>query len=447
MEEHLRLLIQEAEGYKTEFKESLSDLDKELVAFANASGGTILLGVRDDGTIKGIEIDNRLKSQVQDIARNCDPPVPIALKESDNILMIVVKEGKNKPYACSKGFYLRVGPNSQKLSRDAILQFAIDEGIVRYDEMENPKFTFDDFHRERFGDFLKRTRITVNLEDAELLGNLDLAEKSGNRLFFKNAAVLFFARNLRRFNPSAYTTCLLYGGNDRTYIVDRKDFDGNLIEQVEDAVRFVEQNTLLTYQIKTLTRKEIPQYPMEAVREGILNAVVHRDYFERGSNAYVHVYRDFIEVINPGGLFKIKPEDFGKTSSRRNERIADLFRMIGWMEKAGTGIKRMRDAMLKQGLKEPKFDISEYFFIATFYGHTRETLEGIAQGAEAVALNERQKRAVEYVEANEFITNTIYTQINHVHRNTASKELVDLVNKKIFIQKGKGRGSQFELKK
>lgn len=78
MNTSIQLLLQEGEGYRTEFKESPSDLDKELVAFANASGGTILLGVRDDGTVKGLRIDTRLKSQVQDIAQNCDLPVPVS---------------------------------------------------------------------------------------------------------------------------------------------------------------------------------------------------------------------------------------------------------------------------------------------------------------------------------------------------------------------------------
>jgi len=137
-----------------------------------------------------------------------------------------------------------------------------------------------------------------------------------------------------------------------------------------------------------LQRKDIPQYPINAVREAIVNAIAHSDYFEKGSNVFVHVYQNFIEIINPGGLFKMRLEDFGQVSSRRNEKIADIFRMIGWMEKAGTGIKRMQDEMLHHGLKEPKFDFSENFFYVTFFGHTRDDLGQIANGSNIVRLNE-----------------------------------------------------------
>ena len=121
----LNFILQEGEGFKIEFKESLSNIDKEIVAFANAEGGRIFLGINDNRVIKGIDITNKLKSQIQDIARNCDPAIKIDLEEVDNILIVNVNEGKDKPYKCSSGFYLRQGPNSQKLSRDEIINFAI----------------------------------------------------------------------------------------------------------------------------------------------------------------------------------------------------------------------------------------------------------------------------------------------------------------------------------
>ena len=230
MDEKIKLLLQEGEGYKVEYKESPADIDKELVSFTNASGGIILLGVSDRGEIKGINITNKLKSQIQDIANNCQPRVGVGFEEYDNLLLIRIPEGKNKPYSCSRGFFLRVGPNSQKMTRDEILQFAIDEGIVRYDEIINTKFAFDDFDENRFKDFLNRANITVNLNTEDLLTNLGLAERSAGEFFFKNVVVLFFAQNIKKFHPSAYTSCLLHRGHDKSYIIDRKDFEGGLVE-------------------------------------------------------------------------------------------------------------------------------------------------------------------------------------------------------------------------
>lgn len=444
--EELKLILEEGENRTTEFKENMEGLDREIVAFSNAHGGRILLGVSDSGEIKGINITNRLKSQIQDIANNCQPRVNILIEELDEILIIEVPEGEEKPYMCSRGFYLRIGPNTQKLSRDEILRFAIQEGRVRYDEQINTRFDFkEDFDERRFSEFLKRSKITVNLPYVNILANLDLTEKQEGEYYFKNAVGLFFSKNVKKLNHSAYTTCILFKGRDRSHIIDRKDFDGNLVEQVEDAVRFAERNTLLAYQIKGLVRKEIAQYPGDAIREGIINAIMHRDYFETGSNVFVYIYDDFIEIINPGGLFRIKKEELGKICARRNELIAELFRMLGLVEKAGTGIQRMKDAMKNAGLKKPKIDVSENFFTIRFYGHKKEELAEISEGKEIIELNERQKKAIEFVEEKGSITNREYQKMNNIHRNTATKDLNQLVKLKIFKRFGHGRATRYEF--
>lgn len=443
----LELFLQEGEGYRVEYKESIKDIDRDLVAFANAAGGIILLGVSDKREVKGINITNRLKSQIQDIANNCQPKIDISFEEFKNILLIKIPEGKNKPYLSSKGFFLRVGPNSQKMARDEILQFATDEGIVRFDEVINPKFGFDDFDEEKFKDFLRRSNITVNLDIKDLLINLGLAEVSARKFFFKNVVILFFAKDLIRFHPSAYTSCLLHKNRDKSSIIDHKDFYGSLIEQFDNTVQFVERNTMLAYQIETLRRKEIPQYPLSVIREAIVNAIVHRDYFEHGSNVFVHVYRDLIEIINPGGLFKIKPEKFGKVSSRRNEKVAELFHMINLMEKAGTGIERMRDGMIKQGLKEPIFDFDENFFIAKFEGYSQKRLEEITEGEKIIKLNERQEKVLEYLKQKMKITTSEYTKLVNVSRSTAIRDLNKMVSLGLIKISGArvGKDRHYEL--
>src|SRR3989338_5005670 len=130
----MQFILQEGENFKVEFKEGLNNLDKEIVAFANSEGGRIFLGVGDENEIKGIKIGNKLKSQIQDIARNCDPPVKIEIKTSNNILVVNVPEGLNKPYRCSAGFFLRQGSNSQKLSTDEIRAFFNQEGKILFEE-------------------------------------------------------------------------------------------------------------------------------------------------------------------------------------------------------------------------------------------------------------------------------------------------------------------------
>ena len=128
-------ILELGEGQYIEFKESVDkNLQKEIVAFANASGGTVFVGINDLGKITGIDINNKLKSQIQDTAYNCDPPIMVNLNSIGNILAIEVVEGANKPYSCSSGFYMRMGANSQKMKRDEILALAIKTGKIRFDE-------------------------------------------------------------------------------------------------------------------------------------------------------------------------------------------------------------------------------------------------------------------------------------------------------------------------
>src|SRR3989344_2187072 len=162
-EEEIELILKEGEGQFIEFKENLDGrFAKEIVAFSNASGGRIFFGITDKREIKGINITNELKSRIIDIAKNCDPSITLILKELKNILIVEVAEGKNKPYQCSDGFFMRVGPNSQKLTRDQILEFSIKQGKIRFDEQICVGFDFKDFNR--WGDvkcrgfvFCKRT--------------------------------------------------------------------------------------------------------------------------------------------------------------------------------------------------------------------------------------------------------------------------------------------------
>ena len=122
-------VLQLGEGQYIEFKESFDkSFAKEIVAFANASGGIIYLGITDSNAIKGVSVTNRLKSQVQDIAHNCDPSILISINEINNVLAVGIKEGNNKPYSCSAGFYMRMGANSQKMNRNDILALAIKSG-------------------------------------------------------------------------------------------------------------------------------------------------------------------------------------------------------------------------------------------------------------------------------------------------------------------------------
>lgn len=379
----LDVLLQEGEGSMLEYKEGFSaSFARELVPLANTAGGKILLGVRDDGTIKGIPDSNDLRARIQDIARNCDPPVKVLVQRMAEVTVVTVRESDAKPVQCSDGFFWRQGAVTQKLSRDEIRDFFRSEGGIRFDLSLCPKFRYpQDFDREKFDAWFQLSGITGRPNVEDVLVNIEATERSGGKLIFRNAGVLFFARNVRHFFNQAYITCLLAKGADKVHVLDRKDFDGGIVADIEDAMRFIERNTRTAWRIEGLRREDVPEYPMRALREAITNAVMHRDWFIEGGNVFVEIYTDRIEISSPGGLPKgMKLSDLGRKSIRRNALIADLLHRITFIEKAGTGIKRMRDEAHDQRCPAPIFE-EDGFFTAIFYPNPAVRAEaGTRQG-------------------------------------------------------------------
>ncbi len=360
----LDILLQEGEGTMLEYKESLSSsFARELVAFANTVGGKILLGVRDDGTVKGIADSNDLRARLQDNARNCDPPIHILLQHIGEVTVFTVRESDVKPVQCSDGFFWRQGAVTQKLRREEIRELFQQAGSIRFDLSVCPRFRYpEDFDADKFNDWLHKSSISRGGVVEDILVNIEAAEHAGGKLIFRNAGVLFFAREPRRFFNQAYVTCLLFKGTVKTHVLDRKDFAGGIVADIEDSLRFIERNTRTAYRIEKLQREDIPEYPMEALREAITNAVMHRDWFLEGANVFIEIYSDRIEVTNPGGLAKgMLLSDLGHKSIRRNPLIADLLHRIAFIEKAGTGIQRMRDGAREQGYPAPEFTAGHFF--------------------------------------------------------------------------------------
>jgi len=298
MDKELKQLIQTGEGYHFEFKESLDkSLIEEVCAFANSSGGKVLLGISDDGEIKGIRTDNKILSRIQDVLNRLEPKLNIKISVSDSIIIVDVPQGKEKPYGYSKGFFIRIGPNSQKLTRNEIVSFFQKEGRIRFDELENSKANFKrDFDKEAFIKFIELSNITPTIDHKFLLENLDCLLENGK---LSNAGVLFFTKSTEFLLLQAKVVCVLYKGTEKLNILDKKDLYGNIIKNIEDAVMFVKRLTNIEYKIENLRREEIPEMPDIALREAIINAVCHRDYFEKGANVMIEIFDDRVKISNP----------------------------------------------------------------------------------------------------------------------------------------------------
>lgn len=291
-------LIKAGEGYALEFKEDLpSDLGRHICAFANASGGKIILGVKDDGSMAGCSLGNAGSSKIHDIARNLDPPFNVGVERVGNLAVITVAEGENKPYSSGGHFYLRIGSTTQQMQRDEIREFFQQERLVRFDEKPNRDFDFsNDFDKWKFKSCLSKAGISAVTADKDILRNFSLLD--GN--YLKNAGVLFFSHRVTKFFISAIVTCGLYEGTDKHTILDKKEFNADILSNYENAITYV-FSKLNTNYIIGAERVERLELPEDALREAIINAIVHRDYSSAG-HVQIDIFLDRVEISNPGVL-------------------------------------------------------------------------------------------------------------------------------------------------
>ena len=440
MKMNMKFIVAEGESQRIEFKENVGNLDKEMVAMANAAGGSIFLGIDDNGDIRGIDISNRLLSAIQNIARNCDPEVAISTqKHPGNVLEIKVEEGENKPYRCRSGFFLRVGPNCQKLRRDEIKDFILAEGNFHFDETICKKFRFnEDFDPDKLKRYLSISNINTRQDITDILYNLDVATIKEKKFYLNNAGVLFFAKNPQKFLKESFLTCILYRGSERYEIIDRKDFYGDLITIAEESLQYLFKQIKVSYKISGSGRRtEIFEYPPVVVREAIINALTHRDYYFDTTHIYVHFFADRFEIENPGGLVKgLKFEDLGKRSIRRNRTIADLLYRAKYIERMGSGIERMRKSLEENNNPLMEIAASNYFSIRFYPRVEQVTISN---------LTERQTRLYQFISEKKIANKKECAIWINASEDTSLRELKVLMDKKLILREGIGKSTVYIL--
>lgn len=218
--------------------------------------------------------------------------------------------------------------------------------------------------------------------------------------------------------------------------------EGPVIDQVEDAMEFIEKHIELAAEIKGLERKEKWEYPIEALREAVVNAICHRDYDGSG-NVQIRIFDDRIEIWNPGGLpFGLKVENLKKEheSRPRNRLIAKAFFLVRLIEQWGTGTNRLIQETIEYGLPEPEFEDKKISFVVIF-----RKSELTEKYLKKIGLNERQKKAIEYLKEYKKITNREYRRITGLSDEGVRKDLQILIKRKLIAKRGKGRNIYYIL--
>lgn len=365
MNQHSLLnLIALGEGFTTEFKRtSISNLGREICAFANATGGVILIGVDDGGEIVGVGKHNELKSRVQSIARSAEPPIAVDVESIDNVLCITVPEQHSKPYSFSGKFFIREGATSQQMGRSEIREFFFKEGLIHFDETPCTNYDLErDLTPEIWGRFVQHSRLPDGLEPRPALDNLHLT-KDGK---MTHAGAWLLCDDITGYTLQAHVTCAIFRGTNKTYILDRKDFSSDLYTIYEDVIGYLQAklNTALIPHARG--RDERLELPEDALREALVNAIAHRDY-RSTANVQVHIFHDRVEIVTPGGLpAGMREEDLGIKSVPRNPLLFGIFYRMGMVERVGSGIKRIREMCRDYEVAEPVIEVSESWVTTTF---------------------------------------------------------------------------------
>lgn len=439
---NLKRLIEKGESSSVEFKESSSlkdEIGENISAFSNTHQGIILIGVSDLGEIKGVQIGKKTIEELANyIKQHTDnqiyPKVDIETIEGKKIIIVKVEESSEKPVFFKSKAYKRIGKSIHKLSASEIRELAKKSTKTYWDEQICEEDSFKDIDKERIRWFLRKARyerkfdIEPETPAEEALERLGLIK---NRKL-TNAAVLLFGKKPQKFFLQAEVRCARFKGTEPLEFIDMKVFGGDIISQRDDAVEFVKEHIRLHAKIVEAERIEEWEYPIEAVREAITNAICHRDY-KLSSNIQIRLFDDRLEVWGCGPLLNpLTTEDLIKKhdSILRNPIIGKCLFLIKYIEQWGTGTNRIIEECLKHNLPAPLFELIAGNLVVTFrkYKITEEIMEG---------LNERQKKAVNYLLKNKKITNKEYRKINPgITDRTVLNDLNNLISKKVIMAKG-----------
>jgi len=370
----IKSIVAAGEGYNAEFKVSIPSnvkgITEEVCAFANASGGVVLIGVDDANNIKGVTIDNGKRSAIQNSINEISPALrcDFYIVEVDglNVAVIEVSSAQNKPYVLSGAIYVRQGPNSQKLkTAEEMRDFFQQADKIYFDDASCMAADIDkNISKENINTFRFEAGLVNATSDEQLFTNLKLITNDGH---LKNGAVLFFGSNPEQFFEKAVIRCVVFEGLDKRYIVDDKVMTGTLYQQYQKSMIWLKSKLNVRYDIESdgaNPRNEYWEIPVIAFKETIINSLAHRDYYDKGARITIEVFANRVEITNPGGLISAVPRnEFGKRSASRNPLIFGLFERMRLVEQIGSGIARIRDVMKDEGLTPPEFIMDGMFTV------------------------------------------------------------------------------------
>lgn len=427
------------ESPQLELKEQINaEFKKEIIAFANTDGGEIYVGIARDGSITGIADPESEMEKIGNMIRDGIKPdlnayTSVERVEDDgkNLIRVSVSRGLKRPYHLTDkglkptGVFVRHGVSSVPATDEAIRQMLRESDGTTFDKMRsiNQELTFD---------YAEKTFQTSQVAfDAVHKRTLGLIDVDG---YYTNAALLLSDQ------CGHIIRCAVYEGTGKNKFKTRKEFSGSILKQMDDAYSFLSLNNNLRATFDGLRRIDHADYPEEAMREALVNAVVHRDYDYSGS-IIINIYDDRMEFISLGGLVKgLTLADIkGGVSQPRNAVIANVFYRLELIESYGTGIQKILESYAGCGI-EPKFAPAPASFVVTL--PNRNTAETTASNPGL----SREENILRLMAKQGAVTRKDVEQLLGCSSFPANKALAALVEQGKIVKTGAARGTKYVLK-
>src|SRR6056297_592255 len=446
--------IQDGEGKNVEFKEELPSsqaIAKTVIAFSNTAGGKLIIGVNDQGEVTGLksdvdilELEDKVASVIYD---NCYPnvlPDIYTTTIDDQVLLVIeVYRGNLLPYYLKKhgkneGVYIRIGATNRKASYENILELERQRMNLSYDQEANRQVDFHSLDLSLISDRFAKVNKSL---DKSVMKNLKLVLEENGTLYPSNGLLIL----LGKFEH-VRMKCSRFKGTTMDVFLDRKEYDGDLFTQLENTENFIKNHIRLSSQIKGLQREDQYELPIEAIRESLVNAVVHRDYSNDGRDIKIGIYDDIVNIVSPGGFpSTITQEDILEGRSEiRNKVIARVFKELNYIEQWGSGIRRIKSSCKARGLKEPEIVEKGDFVDVSLYREVEHVIEAVEN---TISLTDQEQKIIEFLKEQDGIIRTRDAKnILNVEERRAREVLKDLVEKQVIDKKGKGPSTFYQLK-
>lgn len=442
------------ENETVELKEVVvDDIKKEIIAFANCDGGKLYIGVRDDGMVIGLDNADSVSLQISNMVRDAIKPditmflhYETIVENGKNVVAVDIQRGTDRPYYLAKkgmrpeGVYVRHGYSSVPATDTAIRRMIKETDGDRFEAMRclNQDLTFETTKKEfdlRKTDFGPQQMRTLKLIDQDGL--------------YSNLALLLSDQCVHTIKVAVFQ------GTDQTIFKDRREFTGSLMQQMNEVYDFIDFRNQTRATIEKLYRVDVRDYPEVAVREALLNLLVHRDY-SFSASAFISIYEDRIEFVSIGGLMPgIDLEDvMVGISVCRNQDLANVFYRLHLIEAYGTGMGKIMKAYESMQIK-PVIETTKNAFKIILpninakcktENATVKTKSGTPVTVHTEKeLSDEEEKILEYARKHGAITKNDVIGLLEVSASTAVRMIRKMVKTNLLEQKGKARNTHYTI--